>query len=50
VPSKPDNNPEHLHLFDGPTLTATLQRAGAVRVSVDHVPDHLTVVARVGPP
>jgi ubiquinone/menaquinone biosynthesis C-methylase UbiE len=48
VPSKPDDNPEHIHLFDAPTLAALLERAGAMRTSVEHVLNHMIVVARLG--
>jgi SAM-dependent methyltransferase len=47
VPSKPDNNPEHIHLFDGATLTALLERAGAAHVSVEYVLSHLIALARL---
>jgi len=47
VPSKPDNNPEHIHLFDANTLTRLLLAAGAVRVQCDHVLNHIVAVARV---
>ncbi len=46
VPSKPDDNPEHIHLFDQPTLTALLQRHGMARITVDYVLNHMIVVAR----
>jgi ubiquinone/menaquinone biosynthesis C-methylase UbiE len=46
VPSKPDNNPEHIHLFDQPTLATLLGRHGMGRVSVDHVLNHMIIVAR----
>ncbi len=48
VPSKPDNNPEHIHLFDSNTLTRLLLAAGAARVRCDHVLNHIVAVARVG--
>lgn len=48
VPSKPDNNPEHIHLFDAAGLEALLREAGALRVTFDHVPGHLIAVARMG--
>jgi len=44
VPSHPDDNPEHIHLFDGPKLTAMLRRAGIERVNVSHVHNHVVVV------
>lgn len=48
VPSRPDTNPEHIHLFDRATLTGLLQRYGAARVNVESVLNHLIVVARMG--
>jgi ubiquinone/menaquinone biosynthesis C-methylase UbiE len=49
VPSKPDNNPEHLHLFSGDSLAALLQGAGAARVQITYVLNHIIAVASVGP-
>jgi 2-polyprenyl-3-methyl-5-hydroxy-6-metoxy-1,4-benzoquinol methylase len=40
VPSKPDENPEHLRLFDPPTLEALFYGCGARRVAVRQVPGH----------
>jgi ubiquinone/menaquinone biosynthesis C-methylase UbiE len=48
VPSRPDNNPEHIHLFDMATLQRLLREAGAARVTFDHVPGHTIAVARLG--
>jgi ubiquinone/menaquinone biosynthesis C-methylase UbiE len=48
VPSKPDDNPEHVQLFTGETLKALLMDAGAARVSIDYVLGHIIAVARVG--
>lgn len=45
VPSKPDDNPEHVHLFDGETLAWLFREAGVSRVSVDHVLNHIVAVA-----
>lgn len=45
VPSKPDNNPEHIHLFDHATLSGLFENAGARRVSVEHVPGHIIALA-----
>ena len=45
VPSHEDENPEHIHLFDPRTLAAMFEKAGASRVSVDHVHDHAILIA-----
>jgi ubiquinone/menaquinone biosynthesis C-methylase UbiE len=45
VPSKPDENPQHVHLFDRASLTELLLAAGARRVSVDFVLNHIVAVA-----
>jgi len=45
VPSHEDNNPEHLHLFDGARLEALCQAGGARRVTIEHVPGHLVCTA-----
>ena len=47
VPSKPDDNPEHVQLFTGDTLIALLTEAGAASVTVDYVLGHIIAVARV---
>jgi ubiquinone/menaquinone biosynthesis C-methylase UbiE len=47
VPSKPDDNPEHVQLFTGETLTALLMEAGAANVRIDYVLNHIIAVARV---
>lgn len=47
VPSKADDNPEHLRLFDETSLTELLQRHGARRVTVDYVHNHMIAVAGV---
>jgi SAM-dependent methyltransferase len=47
VPSKPDDNPEHVQLFTGKTLKALLIDAGAAGVSIDYVLGHIIAVARV---
>ena len=49
VPSKADDNPEHRHLFDGAQLKAMFSEAGARRVDVDYVLNHIVVVAHRGP-
>jgi ubiquinone/menaquinone biosynthesis C-methylase UbiE len=45
VPSHEDDNPEHIHLFDGPRLERTFTEAGARRVSIEHVRGHIVLVA-----
>jgi ubiquinone/menaquinone biosynthesis C-methylase UbiE len=45
VPSHEDDNPEHVHLFDGDRLAAMFRAAGARRVAIDHVLNHLVAVA-----
>lgn len=47
VPSKPDDNPEHLRLFTRDSLEALLLGAGARRVTIDYVPNHLLAIARI---
>jgi hypothetical protein len=47
VPSKPDDNPQHVHLFDRGRLDEMFRSAGAVNVNVDYVPEHMIAVVRV---
>ena len=47
VPSGPDDNPEHIHLFDQEALVGLLREYGAVRVTVEYVHNHTIVVARL---
>ncbi|MBO0794797.1 MAG: class I SAM-dependent methyltransferase [Ktedonobacteraceae bacterium] len=47
VPSKEDDNPEHIHLFDQRRLRSLLEEQGIRRVSFDYVPNHMIVVARI---
>ncbi len=47
VPSKKDDNPEHIHLFDADNLKHHLQASGVERVTVDYVLNHMIVVARM---
>lgn len=49
VPSRPDDNPEHIHLFSAARLTALLREHGAARVTIEQVPGHVIAVAKVGP-
>ena len=46
VPSRPDDNPEHIHLFDEKQLREMLAACGVERVKCSHVPGHLTVLAQ----
>lgn len=48
VPSKPDDNPEHLHLFRADQLRDWLTRYGMTRIKVDGVLNHLIVLAQRG--
>lgn len=45
VPSTPDENPGHVRLFTQQTLRGLLLEAGASRVSITQVPNHLVAVA-----
>jgi ubiquinone/menaquinone biosynthesis C-methylase UbiE len=47
VPSKKDDNPEHLQLFTQDSLAKLLRGAGAARVSFESVLNHLIAVVRV---
>jgi ubiquinone/menaquinone biosynthesis C-methylase UbiE len=48
VPSKPDDNPEHIHVFDAAMLERALRDAGAARVRFEYLPGHIMAVAGVG--
>ena len=45
VPSKPDNNPEHIHLLTKEKLTGMFVRAGAEKLHFDGVNGHLFMTA-----
>lgn len=47
VPSRPDDNPEHLRLYDRDSLTALWMDAGAARVQIDEVHNHYVAVVGV---
>jgi len=48
VPSKEDNNPEHIHLLTRERLTALFSACGVTRLSFDAVPGHLVMIAKIG--
>ena len=45
VPSKPDDNPEHIHLLTKPILTEMFRNAGCESLHFDGVPNHLIMTA-----
>ncbi len=45
VPSKPDDNPEHVNTFGPGELEERFRAAGASKVTSDHVPNHRLVIA-----
>jgi ubiquinone/menaquinone biosynthesis C-methylase UbiE len=47
VPSKEDDNPEHIHLFSQTHLRQLLQEQGITRISVEYVLNHMLIVARI---
>ena len=47
VPSKEDDNPEHIHLLTKERLTDMFMRAGAKKLVFDSVPCHLFMVAKL---
>lgn len=48
VPSKPDNNPEHIHLLTKERLTELFRQAGCTKLHFDGVLGHLFLAAAVG--
>lgn len=49
VPSKPDDNPEHIHLFSKAALTDLFRDAGISKVSVEFVLNHIVALAVLPP-
>jgi ubiquinone/menaquinone biosynthesis C-methylase UbiE len=47
VPSKADDDPEHVQLFTRVSLEALLKGAGAASVRIEHVLNHTIAVARI---
>lgn len=47
VPSKEDNNPEHIHLLTKEKLTAYFAACGVSKLRFDGVPGHLMLIANV---
>ncbi|MBR3455369.1 MAG: class I SAM-dependent methyltransferase [Bacteroidaceae bacterium] len=47
VPSKPDDNPEHIHLFTNEDLTELFMKNGCRKVKFMSVTDHRVMVAHV---
>ena len=48
VPSKEDDNPEHIHLLTKDKLTHYFHACGVTRLTFDGVPGHLFMIARIG--
>ena len=48
VPSKPDNNPEHIHLLTKEKLTALFGAVGVTKLHFDGVNGHLFMTASKG--
>ncbi len=48
VPSRPDDNPEHLHLFTEQRLRVLLAAHGVRQVNASYVLNHIVMVATVG--
>ena len=49
VPSVPDDNPEHIHLFTPEQITSMATEAGSTRTTIEHVLNHRIAVLRVQP-
>lgn len=50
VPSKPDNNPEHIHLLTKEKLTALFSAAGCEKLKFGGVNGHLLAIASLNQP
>jgi ubiquinone/menaquinone biosynthesis C-methylase UbiE len=50
VPSKEDNNPEHIHLFNQQQFRALLGEQGIRRISIGYEVNHMLVLARAEHP
>lgn len=48
VPTKEDDNPEHIHLFNQNMLKNMFFEAGALSVRFDYVLNHVVVIAKLG--
>lgn len=48
VPSKEDDNPEHIHLLTKQKLTEHFHACGIRKLSFDGVPGHLFMIAKIG--
>jgi hypothetical protein len=46
VPSVPDDNPEHIHLFSIEQLRDIAINAGCTRVSIEHVLNHRIMIGQ----
>lgn len=49
VPSKPDDNPEHIHLFTEGKVKEIVASLGITRVNIEHVHEHMIVVVTKTP-
>jgi ubiquinone/menaquinone biosynthesis C-methylase UbiE len=49
VPSHEDDNPEHIHLFTRDSLTELFESAGAERVQISYVLNHMIAVIPATP-
>ena len=47
VPSKEDDNPEHIHLFTQQQLSQLLAEQGVKRLRFEYVPNHMIIIARI---